>query len=428
MYENKVDDQISDYSFTESFKNSRLAKKFIIMIFLPFIPIYSISKYFQMRGRRKGKNPKIILYMIFLFLLYLISVYPLGISLLWIINQVYLFPISFLIAYYFHKYYFKQQEVRERVLQEEMGDPFLFEVKGFAIKSKSFFFVLILSLLFSVLGLLFIFCFIALIFILIPKIYKKLSFLPKFLLILSYPIFGFLSYLPGVNMKGKWFIEQGSERKRLETIPEVIKFIFVNWQPFFLVNIGVVTLSVRAILWIQGDPPIGSLLSTEVLTGSGFFFMFAIVPVFMALYFIVVWVWEDAELKVAYIKTSTKGLDESSKGIEETTQLIPASDSIRSIFTLAFGLPAVFWFVDESGRRSVDFATGTIGVIAIILIFFIFIGGVVILMGVMYYRSGAHEHLVNELRNHIRARYEKKEDENVQICYSSVRPITLENI
>lgn len=426
MYETQDKDkekQNKEYSFIEAFKTYSILKKFIVIVFLPFIPIYSISKYFQVRANKKDKHPHIAINMVIISVIYFFTIYPMALSLTWLIFQILLFPLSFVVAYYLHRIILK--ETHEEVYEDDGSNPFLFEVHGFKKEGRPFAFVIVIALLGSFFGFMFILGFIALILILFPGIYKKLAFVPKRLLLLSSSIFGFLSYIPAVNLKGRWFIEQGSERKRLETIPDIVKFIFSNWQPFFLINVGITTLVARAILFTRGDPPVGTLLSLDVLTSTGFFFMFAIIPFFMGFYFIWVWVWQDAELKVALTRKSTKGVDQFGMRIEETAQLLPAADSIKALFILFFGLPAIVWFVDESSRRDSDFASGTTGLLALSIAFILAMGGIVILMGIMYYRSGAHEYLVNELRDHIKKNYMNEPDNGVAICYSSVQPVPL---
>ncbi|OLS22184.1 MAG: hypothetical protein HeimC3_31880 [Candidatus Heimdallarchaeota archaeon LC_3] len=132
--------------------------------------------------------------MTILFLIYFFTIYPLALSLTWLVFQILFFPLSFLVALYFHKFGYKAFEEDEGFFIDERSNPFLFELHGFVKRSKSFLIVILLAFIFSFFGIMFIFGFIALILILFPSFYKRLSFLPKWGLVLANPIFGFLSY------------------------------------------------------------------------------------------------------------------------------------------------------------------------------------------------------------------------------------------
>lgn len=444
-----VDQNAGNKSFTKSFyEEYGIIKKFIVIVFLPLVPIYLISKRFQERARKKGNNPRLIKYELILAFIYVITFYPLFFTIFWFFLQTVLFPISFFIALLIkivhrtrkkdsqeQKIDLKGQEPMEELEEETIveyeqpqekpiEDAFEFEVDGFRKFSKTFIFLVILSLLLSEGGAFFIFGFVGTILIVFPRIYKKLFFLPKNLLLLSDPVFSFLSIIPFVNFNGTWFIEENSEKKELKSIKDVFKFIFNKWQPIFLLNVGVSALAIRAILWVRGDPPGKEIFSNDVLSNWGIFFIFVIVPIILCVYFVIVFVWDDAELKIAFTKKSTKGSDKNNQQVEETTRLLSASDSINSIFTLAFGIPSLTWLVNESYTRNPTGIHGTAGVFVILLVFFIFTGGLMIMMAIMYYRSGSHAYLVNRLRAYIKEKSDST-DENIKVCYSSIRPLLI---
>jgi len=413
---------IIEYSFRKHFNTSSFLKKFLMILFLPFLPIYTVSKGFQVRKWRKiqtQRPPRMWKYVIVMILVYIFTFYPLAISLFYLILQLYLFPLSLLIAYFLNKRDIeKEEEFDYELLGIEKGT---FHVIGFKRFSLTFWIFLLLAILTG--NVFLIITFTALVFISFPKIYRFLYFIPKKLLVLSYSFFGFLSYIPGVNLKGMWFIEADSEIKKLNNGLDLIKFIIGKWKPFFVVNAGISALTVRLILWLRGDPPVQALISIEALSSLGFLFVFLIVPIIMAIYFVWVWVWEDAEIKVAQTRFSTGSRDADGKRITETTLLTFASDSITNIFTLVFGIPSVVWLVDKMVTTDELSHGGTFGLLVIIGVFFIFTGVSTIFMGIMYYRSGIHTELVNRLRLEIQKENISKDEFSIKICSSIVTPM-----
>jgi len=372
------------------------------------------------KNKQSETPPSMKKNVIIMCLLYFFTIYPLSLALTYIILQIYLFPISLIIAYRLNQ----KDLTHEREIPVEV-DRKEFHVLGFRKLSIPFLGLLIFSI-FG--GIAFLFTLPAIIFIIYPKIYKKLFSIPKKLIVLSYPFFGFLSYIPGVNFKGSWFIEADSEIKFLKSSLDVLKFIFKNWKPFFVMNVGMSALMIRVLLFIRGDPPVQSIISVEALTSVGFFMVFWVVPLIMAPYFVWTWVWEDAELKVAQTKISTAGKDSLGEEIVETTSLTFASDSITNIFTLAFGIPSIVWMVDKMVTTDQLEQGGMFGLVVILIIFFMFSGVTTIFMGIMYYRSGFHEELVNNFRNEIKQSYSSKEDNLVKICSSTIQPVRLESV
>ncbi len=358
-------------------------------------------------------------YVIVMVLVYIFTFYPLTISLFYLFLQLYLFPLSLLITYFLNK---KDIEKEEEFNYEFLGiEKGTFHVIGFQKSSWTFWIFLLLTILTG--NLFLVITFTALVFICFPKIYRFLYFIPKKLLILSYSFFGFLSYIPGVNLRGMWFIEADSEIKKLHNGLDLIKFIIGKWKPFFVVNAGISALMVRLILWLRGDPPVQALISIEALSSVGFLFVFLIVPIIMAIYFVWVWVWEDAEIKVAQTHFSTGSRDADGKRITETTLLTFASDSITNIFSLVFGIPSVVWLVDKMVTTDELSHGGTFGLLAILGLFFIVTGVSTIFMGIMYYRSGIHAELVNRLRLEIQKENISKDESSIKICSSTVTPI-----
>ena len=421
---------IPSYSFIEDFKNYNLLKKFLVIIFLPLVPIYSISKYFQIKGQQKGKTPNIFKYIIILTFLYILTAYPLIFSVFWLSLQVFLFPISFLIALYLHKFAFKAKQQEEY----KQKDPFVFEVIKFPKKSKTFIFLLIIALLGSYSGLFFIFTFRALLFIAFPKLYKRLfGFVSKVGLLLSHSVFGILSYIPGVNFKGRWFIEQGSEMRPLRSVKDLLQFIINNWTTFFLLNAGIICLLLRIVYFLRGDPPVSQqTFINDLASNTQLLIVFSLKQIIMAIYFTWVWVWRDAELKIAITKKSTKGVTPIGEPVVETEELFHASSSIANLFGIAFGIPSIAWlagiYAESFKQNTGQFYFGYSILVIIIILFIWFTSGIVIFMGVMYYRSGVHEELVNDLRQYIKRNYQKGEETDKDlpiIAYSNVKPLSL---
>ena len=425
MYvQNEID---FDYSFRKQFNNWGLFKKFIAIVFLPFVPIYSVSKGFQMRKWKKyGGNypPGMTKYVILMAVAYYFTVFPMLIGFLWILFQLYLFWLSFIIAFYLNR---KDLEEIDKDLIVETED---FKLIGFRKLSITFLVLFGFSFFFSIFGLFWVFTFTALLFIVFPVLYRLLYYVPRELLFLSNPFMDFLSILPGVHVTGDWFIEKDSEVKKLTSIYDVMKFIISNYQAFFIINVGISALAIRLILLLRElsgnnfDVEDG-ILNSNALSSWGFYMVFFIVPIFMAIYFVWVFVWQDAELKVAKTKISTASKYRDGQEIVETTRLTLASDSITRMFSLLFGVPIILWLVAENARTPPqDFISEMSGLLGILIVFFIFTGMTIIFMGVMYYRSGVHEDLVNKLRNHV-IEMNKGKDPDIKICYSSVTQIAV---
>ena len=398
----------SDYSFSRSFLGSNLIKKWLMVMIAPLLPIYAISRTLQAREIRRGQKGSFYRYIFILILLYLITNWPWLISVGWITLQPFLFWFSFLIALYFHLF-----GRRREVPLIKQKDSFTFEVSGFRKNSITFLLLILVILLGSLNGVMLIFEILAVLLILFPRLYKFLGFISRKALILAHPVFGFLSLIPGVSLSGRWFIEESSELRTLRSAKDLIGFISSNWSPFFVLNTGVAALAIRVIFLLHGDPPIQEF--GDVLTQLGLFVILTLVPLVMAVFYSWVWVWRDAELKIAFVKGSSKHPESDQNFSEETHSLIFASEPIQRIFALGFGIPAVVWLFDkwiENTKLVTDnLFVGTIGFLLVVVIFFFLTGGATIGMGVMYYRSGTHETLVNNLRHHIKREYEQDEEE-----------------
>lgn len=408
--------KIKDYSFLKDFNDFNLIKKFISIVFLPLLPIHIISKGFQINNWKTQETdlaPSRKKHIFILLFIYIVTVYPLLITIGYLSLQIYIFPISFIIAFLLNKKDLLQTKEREKV------DPFTFRLYGFRKLSFTFIFLLLFTFIFSFYGLLWIVSLTAFIFILKPNLYRRLYWIPKTFLFLSYSFFNFLSNIPGIDFSGDWFIERDSEVRQFTSLNDVIKFLMHNFQAVFILNAGITALAVRLLLWVQDDPPVNDvefLISPEVLSGWGFLFVFLIVPVIMACFFVWKLVWEDAELKIAKTKISTASKLNEGKDIIETTVLFKASDSVTRLFALVFGLPTIIWLVDKAAEGK--FTGGNVGLFILIVGAFILTGLTTLFMGIMYYRSGIHEELVNKFRNEIyELNTKKNSDFPVKIGY-----------
>lgn len=409
------------YSFTKDFQSFGYIKKLLTILFLPLMPIFIVSKGFQMRAWRikKGEHPPSAKkYYLIMILVYIILQLPIYITIGYFYLLIALWPLTIILSIYLHRYDYSKERIKHGTKSDE------FKVIGFRKLSITFLLLLLFTIILTFGGVLWLWLTAtSIIFILFPGIYKKLYFIPKKFLVLSYSFFSFLNFIPGIYVAGDWFIEKDSEVKLLNNPYHIIKRIISNYEPFFILNIGITALLLRILIWLRGEqiPNTQHILSTETLPGWGFLFIFIAVPIIMSIYFSWVWVWEDAELKVAKEKTST-GTSEG-PAIKETTLLVPVSDSIKRLFTYLFGLTPIIWLLDMLSTH--DFKglpTGLAGV-AVVIVFAFFLTGVsTIFMGMMYYRSGAHEYLVNKLRSDIKAMYVEG-NSTIKVCYSGIQEV-----
>lgn len=407
------------YSFKNDFIKYSFLKKLLTIIFLPLVPIIIVSKGFQIRSwNNKGGDhpPSAKKNYIIMILIYLIFQLPVFITILYFYISIILFPITLLFAIYFHRKDYSKEELKHGTKSEE------FRVIGFKKFSLTFIGLLFFTILFTGFGFLLLLTITSMIFVLFPKIYKKLYFIPSKFLILSFSFFNFLNYIPGINVSGEWFIEKDSEIKIMRGPFDIIKHILSNYEPFLILNVGISALLVRILLWFRHDPQDVKILTPEALSGWGFLSIFMIVPIIMSIYFVWVWTWEDAEIKVAKAKISTGSQSESQ--IKETTLLVPASNSIRRLFSYAFGLTPIIWLVDKMSNSTVENfkATGFVGMAIIIALAFVFTGISTIFMGIMYYRSDVHEELVNKLRKEIKE-LNKTANLPIKVCYSGIQEV-----
>ena len=327
--------------------------------------------------------------------------------------------ITFPITFYVVRHDFTKEEIKHGTKNDE------FKVIGFKKLSFTFALLLLFTIIFTYFGFLLLLTVTSLIFILRPNFYKRLYFIPKGFLFLSYSFFDFLNLIPGIYVAGEWFIEKDSEIKIMKSPFQIVKHIISNFEPFFILNVGISALIVRILIWIlyrDHIPNSTSVLSTETLHNWGFLSIFLLVPLIMAIYFSWVWVWDDAELKVAKAKISS-GSNETQK-IKETTLLVPVSDSVKRLFTYLFGISSIIWLVDVASAQNIKntISPGTLGIIELMLLAFFFTGVSTIFMGIMYYRSGVHEFLVNKLRTDIKEMY-LQGNSSIKICNSGIQEV-----
>ncbi|MFX0183584.1 MAG: hypothetical protein ACFE95_10930 [Candidatus Hodarchaeota archaeon] len=289
--------------------------------------------------------------------------------------------------------------------KEKSNNDFLFNLRGFRKKSITMIYLVVIVFLlgsFSIVnpGIAYYLEFIAFIFIIFPNIYKKLRFDKISTGFLRLSRFQFLGYLPFVDLRGKWFLEHKGKEQKLESMKDLTRFLSEHWFDFLIVNAGLVALGVRIAFNIQLHMLNEEIQGSDPLSISptGILFAFAWVPICLAIYFTWVWVWEDAGLKVASLKTP-KGTSEKDF---ETVWL--AGEAIRKIIALLAGFSAIMWFVEQFDPGD---APATAMAFGWLLILIFLTGGVAILMGTMYYRSGIHTDFVNNLREYIKKKNEE---------------------
>ena len=419
----QTDDDKYKFSFTKEFKNYSKKKRLLTILFLTLMPIYIVSKGFQMRKWKKlgSENPPSAKKYYFIMILIYLTPWAIAINLFYWYFFFILWFITIPVTIYVLVHDFSKEDIKHGTKSKE------FKIIGFKKLSFTFSLLLIATIVLTFGGLLLL-TITSMIFILFPRIYKKLYFIPKGFLFLSYSFFSFLNIIPGIYVSGVWFIEKDSEIKLMKNPYHIVKHIISNFEPFFILNVGISALVIRIIIWIlyrDHIPPEliqNGIISPAVLRNWGFLAIFLIVPLIMAIYFVWVWVWDDAELKVAKIKISTGS--EGEEHIKETTLLIPVSNSIKRLFTYLFGVSSIIWVVDISSNPTITnhIPAGIAGIISLMVIAFFFTGVSTIFMGIMYYRSGVHEFLVNKLRSEIKQMY-LDGNSTIKVCNSGIQEV-----
>lgn len=303
------------------------------------------------------------------------------------------------------------------------GSKFIYQSENFGIKSITFVAVLITSLLLSLFGLTILLAFPAIILVLFPRVYKKLRYNKisrSLLYFLSSKRTNLLDVIPGVYFKGDWFIEEVSEEPDFNSVRGVFYFIKSHWMDFFLIPVGFVVAFIRLGVWIgvlKIKPDLEDVIDL-MFEGNMMFLIFILLPIFLSLYYIIVWTWEGAELKIAKINADSKKLNSNSNSIEtqnkedeyEIDELIFASNSIRNIVSIFAGYQAFVWVYERNlALDNPEFNLGYL--IGSLLGVMIFTSGIGIFLGIMYLRSGVHENFVNEIREKIYDNYLNNQNE-----------------
>ena len=311
---------------------------------------------------------------------------------------------------------------------KEKGDNFHFSVQGFRKKSFTFLILLILTYILSATGYAFIIMFIALIFILVPSLYKKIHFekLSIWALVITknkFRLQTILSLIPYVELGGEYFIENTIKDKKLESVKDIISFIFSHWFEFLIINTGFAALILRTWFFLNGDSSVViDLNDYGRLFVSAAAFSLIILPLFMAIYFSIVWVWRDAEIKVLrQYNDLTKSINQN---CYEPDMIWFASSAMKNLAGLLFGFPAVLWLGDKAMELRGESSGAFVGFfISFLILYIIFIisAGPIILMGIMYYRSGVHEYFVNNLRDYIKEQNQKNTQYSVKIGSTYVK-------
>lgn len=310
-------------------------------------------------------------------------------------------------------------------------DDFLFTVEGFQKVGWSFVVLGGICLATTWGGFMFTIGFVAVIFVLFLNLYKFRIYrnCSKYVLLkLSGKIGKILSFVPNTSFNGTWFMEQNSEKKELKSVYQLIRFLVDHWVDFILIHTAIVAFFYQMRQYISPreiDGSYESVLDFILADPNDFTVLYVIMllPIFMSLYFTTVWVWEDAEIKIAKWTISSKG------DATEISELILASRSLRNLITFFVGFNTILWIIDLDAEisGSSDYISRIGTIIIIFLAIFGTSGGITVLMGVMYYRSGVHEYLVNELRLFIRDKYLSKiKNQQISICKSNI--IQIDNL
>ncbi len=198
----------------------------------------------------------------------------------------------------------------------------------------------------------------------------------------------FLSIVPGVNLDGQWFMECNAREYRLRSINDLWNFFMENAVAFTLINAAASAVVLRTLVFLKGGIAPNAESVIDMAGNVGFFFIFSIPPFILAIYFVMAWTFRDAKVKVI-----TPGKNE----------VVTVHGSIHNMMLLLVGFSSLTWLAEKS--QEIDPTSGMggiIGAISFLVMFFFLMGGTAIYMGVMYYRSGAHEGLVNHIRQYIR--------------------------
>jgi hypothetical protein len=304
-------------------------------------------------------------------------------------------------------------------IKSETEESFTFTVNGFKKLSFLMIIVVALSLLLTWGGFIMLIEFLGLFFIFFPRMYKKLRLdriSIRFLKLSSGRLQSILSLIPLVNLNGEWFIEQYSEEKNLKGIKDFFSFFSHHWFEFFVINAGLVGLGARVAHILQNIFKYEGPRNDWGLGSLGFLFVFIWVPLCLAAYFSLVWVWEDSELKIARVILSSKGKNVDGTSIREIKELWLASTALRNLIAFLAGVSAVTWLAEQITSIAAERGTPieTITGLSLLVGLMFLTSGSAILMGTMYYRSGIHEGFVNNFRNHIKIKNNAAKAKNKQ--------------
>lgn len=316
------------------------------------------------------------------------------------------------------------------------GDNFIYRMYGFGAISLTSIILLLLCVV-SGIGIFFLIGFFAFVFVLLPSLYLLLQpIIRKVLQIASSKRTDFADIIPAVNFKGDWLMELDSERIRMKNLKETFKFIWEKKIDFFLIAPGF-NLALFHVLYLLGyfqvDPDVGlnaSLRENDLLIYN------VITPFIFILYFTIAWVWESAEIKIAKINTDSAIHRRSQQGEEyEINELGFASNSFQNIILFFAGINAINWAVSVDTQYGATNSSLLASFLVNFILFVVMTIGYSIFIGVMYFRSSAHEKMVNNLRRNIWEDYSKslvnphyKRKYNINIMRTSIPDAKLEHL
>ncbi|MFX0065930.1 MAG: hypothetical protein ACFFC7_27510 [Candidatus Hermodarchaeota archaeon] len=289
-----------------------------------------------------------------------------------------------------------------------------FKVNGFKIISITFGFVIILSFLllglvgnplltmFDLFVLLVVF-FLFLLLVFFPILYKKLRLGDLSIWTIQFSsLLAVLSYIPLVDFRGTWFLVENPDTKDLNTIKKVLTFLKSHWFEYLIIYPGIFSVTARVFAIIRDAVfvPIDVYLSgiLQLYISIGKIILLVVPPLLFLLYFTLIWVWEDANVMIASIDPTSGEKQQS-----EIRRLWSASSGMKALIGLIVSFSAIIWLVDAVLVFNIPNPTlfDFVYIWIVDITLFSTHLGVVILLSIMYYRSGIHEEFVNNLRRFI---------------------------
>lgn len=203
----------------------------------------------------------------------------------------------------------------------------------------------------------------------------------------------FVSLLPRIEFRGKWFMAQIPERNNISSPSRLWKLFLRNGWEILLIQTSALIVSLRFYSWLNPNFDL-SITFPFGLTIIDFVIVYLISSFISQSYFIIIWAMRDSDLKLINESLSSKGK------ARELVAVRNISQSYQSLFGAILGVPAIIWLLDfvETNEISLLGLGNELTTVLLILAIIALTGGGTLFTVVWLVNSSQYEDLVNRIR------------------------------